>query len=337
MKKMRHGGRRNKVFFLASTAALAVGVAACGSSSSSGATTTSTPSKHFTIAYVPGATGVGFYNSLLAGIKTKAKSLGMSVVYQGAAAFSPSAQIPVVQGVCTNKPSLLILSPTDPVALEPAVQACIAAGIPVITTDTTLSNTSNIVAQITTNNAQGGKLAADFVGKALNGKGEVAVLSLSPTATTQVARVQSFESEIKSAYPNITIVATEYVGQEATSSESAVNALLLAHPNLGAVYGVAEPAAEGAAAALQSAGKTGKVVVVGFDAGASEVKLLQAGQVQALVAQLPTQEGQIAAQDAYDKLTGKTSAIQPTQQLQDVLLTTAESKLPSYAKYFYGT
>src|SRR3984885_5217342 len=87
-----------------------VGAAACSSSSSSsssaGATSSaSTAAKHYTIAYVPGATGVAFYDTLLAGMKAKAASLGMSVIYQGSPNFAPADQTPIVDAVCTKHPN----------------------------------------------------------------------------------------------------------------------------------------------------------------------------------------------------------------------------------------
>ncbi len=335
IKKQNRGARR--MMGLASVAAVGVLAAACGSTSSGSSSTTSTTAAKasYTIAYVPGVTGIAFYDSLAAGMKAEATSLGMKFVYQGAAAFSPSAQTPIVDGVCTQHPSVLVVSPTDPVAMAPAINTCLSAGIPVITTDTTLTDTSQITSQITTDNQEGGKLAADFIGKALGGSGQVAILSISATATTQVARVQGFENEIKAAYPNIQVVTVQYTGQAVADSTTAVNALMLAHPTIKAFFAVSGTGAEGAADAFSANGTTGKVTVVGFDAGPNSVKMLQAGQISALVAQQPSQEGVLAAQYAYDYLTGKKSSIKAQVQLPDVLITTADSKLPSFAKYFY--
>ncbi len=333
-KLMRRAG------VLAPMAALAVLLAACGSSSNSSSTTTTgsatTAAKSsYTIAYVPGATGVAFYTSLSNGMKAEAQALGMKYEYQGAAQFSPSAQTPVVEGVCTQHPSVLVVSPTDPVALAPAINTCLNEGVPVITTDTTLKDASKITSQITTNNLQGGQLAADFIGKQIGGSGEVAVLSLSATASTQVQRVQGFQNELKAKFPNIKLVTVQYVGQAISDSTTATNAIMLAHPNLKAIFSVAETGAEGAEVALQTTAAGRKVINVAFDASPSEVKLLQAGKLSATIAQDPALEGKLAAQYAFDKLTGKTSSIKAQVQLNDVLITSADSNQASFSKYFY--
>ena len=343
--------RTRRLLALAPVVALVTaGAAACSSSSSSSspspasasAAATSTGSasaaasgKHYTIAYVPGATGVAFYDTLVAGMKAKAAALGMSVIYQGSPNFAPASQTPIVDAICTEHPSVLIVSPTDPVAMAPAINTCLNAGIPVITTDTGLTNTSKLTSAITTDNDSGGKDAADFVGKALGGKGEVALLSLSPTATTQVERIQSFEQEIKAAYPGITVLPVQYTAQATSDSETVARSILAAHPGVKAFFGSAEPNAEGTAAALKALGLTGKVINVGFDASPAEVSLLKAGEIQAVVAQPAAEEGADAAQFAYDKITGDTGGITASVQLPDVLITAADASQSAYAKYFY--
>ncbi len=268
-------------------------------------------------------------------MKAKAASLGMSVTYQGSPNFAPTDQTPIVDAMCTKHPSALIVSPTDPVAMAPAIGTCLTAGIPVITVDTGLSNTSQLTSAITTNNTSGGKAAADYIGKALGGKGQVALMSLSPTATTQVQRIQSFENEIRAAYPGITIVPVQYTQQATSSSETTARSILAAHPGVKAFFGSAEPNAEGAAAAIKALGLTGKVLNVGFDAGPTEVSLLKSGGISAVVAQPAAQEGADAAQFAYDKITGDASGITASVQLPDVLITGADASSPAYTKYFY--
>ena len=336
----RPSRRWPRALALAPAAGLALALAACGSSgastsSSSGSPSASSASKHFTIAYVPGATGVSFYDTLVAGMRTEARTLGMSVLYQGSPDFAPSAQTPVVDAVCSRHPSALVVSPTDPKAMAPAIDTCLNAGIPVITVDTQLADPAKLTSQITTDNIQGGKVAAAYIGKELHGTGQIAVLSLSPTATTQVDRVQGLENALKASYPGIKVVTLQYTAQPVTSSQTVVRSILAAHPGIKAIFGAAEPNAEGAAAALAADGMTGKVLVVGFDASPTEVALLKKGQVSALVAQQAGTEGADAAQFAYDKLTGKTSAVQASVQLPDVLLTKSNVSEPSFAKYAY--
>jgi ribose transport system substrate-binding protein len=238
-----------------------------------------------------------------------------------------------VDGVCSKHPSVLVVAPTDPVAMAPAINTCLNEGIPVITVDTQLSNTSRLTAEITTDNTEGGKLAGAYLGKALHSTGQIAELSLSPTATTQVDRLQAVDSVLKSSYPGIKVATLQYTQQATSSSETTVRSILSAHPQVKAIFGVAEPNAEGAISAIAAAGLTGKVLVVGWDASPAEISLLKKGTLAATVAQQAAQEGAMAAQYAYDKLTKKTSAITFHLSLPDVLLTSANVSQDS--KYYY--
>ena len=183
-----------------------IGAAACSSSSSSSSgprrprsrrrqsatvgTGASAAGKHYTIAYVPGATGVAFYDTLVAGMKTKAATLGMSVLYQGSPNFAPAAQTPIVDAVCTEHPNALVVSPTDPVAMAPAIDTCLNAGIPVITVDTGLSNTSKLTSEIThRQRLRAARSRRTTSARRSAARAQVALLSLSPTATTQVERI----------------------------------------------------------------------------------------------------------------------------------------------------
>ena len=242
-------------------------------------------------------------------MQAKAKALGMTVTYQGSPDFAPSAQTPIVDGVCSKHPSVLVVSPTDPVAMAPAINTCLNEGIPVITVDTQLSNTSRLTAEITTDNNSGGKAAGDYVGKALDSTGQVALISLSPTATTQVDRLQALDSVLKSSYPESRWPPCS------TPSRRPPRVRPLCAPSCPRTRrsrrssGLPSRTPRVRSPRSPPLGLAGKVLVVGWDASPAEVALLKKGTLAATVAQQAAQEGAMAAQYAYDKLTKKTSAI----------------------------
>ncbi|MFZ0042540.1 MAG: substrate-binding domain-containing protein [Solirubrobacteraceae bacterium] len=329
---------RHAVRLALGVGALVLALAGCGSSSSSSSSGSPSSSsggsgKHYSVAFIPGATGVAFYESLGAGVQAEAKKLGMSYSTQGAADFTPTAQTPVVSAVCSRSPSLLLIAPTDPVAMRPAIQRCISEGVKVVLVDTGLTNSSGIVSAITSNNLQGGQAAAKVIGTALHGKGQVSLMSLSPTATTQVQRLQGAKQELKASYPGISVVSTQYTQQAPTSSETTARSVLSAHPSIGAFFGAAEPNAEGTAQALVSTGK--KAVNIGYDASPPEVQLLKKGQISALVIQQPALEGNLGVQYGYDALTDKTSQIKKSVLLPNVVVTTQQASSPQWTKYYY--
>ncbi len=317
---------------LLATAALA----GCGGSSStgSGSSTSSSTTGKGLVAFIPGATGVGFYNALEEGAKAEAAKLGDTFLYQGSPDFTPAAQTPVVNAVCAKHPKILLIAPTDPVALRPAIQTCMNAGVKVVTVDTSLTNTAGLVSAITSNNIQGGEAAAGVIAKALKGHGQVAVFSIDGTTTTQVERVQGLKKGL-AHYPGISIVSSQFTGQPETVSETDTKAVMTSHSQVKALFGAAETNAEGAAQALSSLGDTGKLTVVGYDADPSAVSLLKTGAISALVIQQPAREGQLGVEYGNDALTGHTSLVKTTVLLPNILVTKAGAGNPSNVRYYY--
>lgn len=318
------------------TAAASAPSSASSSGAASGATAANAAATGGgTIAFIPGATGVGFYNSLKSGAQAEATKLGYKFLYQGSPNFTPSAQTPIVNAVCTKHPKLLLIAPTDPAALRPAIQTCMNEGVKVVTVDTGLTNTQGIVSAISSNNLQGGAAAADLIGAKLNGKGRVGTLSLSATATTQVQRVKGLTQELAKKYPGISVT-SQYSGQAESTSITQAKAMLSAHPDIKAFFGAGEPNAEGAAQAVASLGKSNQMTIVGYDADPSEVALLKKGSISALVIQQPAQEGKLGVDYGVDALTGKTSQIKKSVLLDNIVVTTAQSNDPNYTKYYYA-
>ena len=316
----------------------AAALAGCGGSSPAGSSSSSGSGSGTTgkglVAFIPGATGVGFYDALEEGAKAEAAKLGYTFLYQGSPDFTPAAQTPVVNAVCTKHPKILLIAPTDPVALRPAIQTCMNAGVKVVTVDTALTNTAGLVSAITSNNIQGGEAAAGVIAKALKDHGQVAVFSIDGTTTTQVERVAGLKKGL-AHYPGISIVSSQFTGQPETVSETDTKAIMTSHPQVKALFGAAETNAEGAAQALSSLGATGKLTVVGYDADPSAVSLLKTGAISALVIQQPAREGQLGVEYGNDARTGRTALIKTAVLLPNILVTTAEAGNPSDARYYY--
>jgi ribose transport system substrate-binding protein len=317
----------------------ALAIAACGSSSSSSSksspsSTKSTSHKSITIALVPGLTTDPFYITMHAGAAAEAKKLGVKLIWQGGTTFSPTTQIPVVNSLLAEHPSALLIAPTDVEALKAPIEKFISAGIPVITVDTTINDTTILTSRITSNNIQGGATAAEAIAKLAHDKGDVAVDNVNPGISTTDARQNGFIQQIKK-YPNMHVVAVEYNNDSATTAESQVRNLLLAHPNLVGVFATNIYGAQGAGQAIAAAGKKGKVFVAAYDAEPATVALLKKGVINVLVVQQPALEGKLGVLYAYDKLTGKTSQIPKSTLVPNVLATTATASDPNVSKYYY--
>lgn len=289
----------------------------------------------YNITLVPGMTTHSAYQTMFCGAKEAAKELGVNVDFQGANAWDPAQQLPVVQSVLATKPDALLLVPSDSSALRPAVDQFLEATIPVITIDTGLENTDGLSAVISSDNVQGGGAAAEALGEAIGGKGTVAIISGVPGATTDIDRVNGFTEVMKEKFPNVVLLEPEYSRSVVATAESQVQALMLAHPDLSGVFGVNGNSATGAANAVVNAGKSSSIKVAGYDAEPATVEQLRAGNISILVVQDFVQEGKLGVEYAYAVLTGDAASIKTPRVLDNIIATTENANDPEISKYFY--
>ncbi len=214
--------------------------------------------KGITIAFIPGIASDPFFKAMETGAREKAKALGVKLMWQGSTSeYSPQAEMPFVDAALTNAIDALILVPTDPDSLQPAVARAESLKIPVITVDTTVTDQSYLTSHITGDNIDGGRKAADTLAKQIGGKGQVFIMSGSPSATTDTLRENGFREEMKK-YPDITIVGREYANSQPATATSAVNTALLKFPDLAGIFaldGTSGAGRRGGAAQLGQGGK----------------------------------------------------------------------------------
>jgi ribose transport system substrate-binding protein len=288
-----------------------------------------------------GAEADPYFIAMNLGAEAAAKSLGVSLIWQGDPSYySPSTQIPIVDQLLAGRPSALIISPTDPSALQPAVNQAIAEGIPVVNVDTHVNDTSKVVSVISGNNVQGGANAADAMAAAMHYKAgqtyQVVVGASSATTTTNTERLAGFKSEVAAKYPGIQIVSEAYSESQAAVANTNVNNWLTKYPNLKGIFAIDGTNATGAAAALQSRGLVGKIALVGYDAYSTNVALLKKDVFAVLIAQQPYLEGELSVDTAVKYLrSGKSLAgIAHVVTLPNIVLTPS-SPASLLTKYTY--
>jgi len=288
---------------VAMIALVAAAVSACGGSSTSGGGGGAATKK---LELIVGTKNDNFYVTMQCGAKQEAARLGAHLTVTGPADFTITEQKPLIDAAVSTKPDALLIAPTDTAALDPDLQQVQSNGTKIVFVDTSSNNAALGITRITSNNAQGGALAADQLAKQIGDKGTVAVISVKKGTSTTDARVQGFEQEMKTNHPNIKVLAPQYDDTDsATVAAGDVQADISAHPDLSGVFAANVVTAQGAATGVKSAGKSGKVKVATFDADPQQMQMLSSGTIQLAIAQAPALEGKDAVDQAMNALTGK--------------------------------
>lgn len=289
------------------TVALAGFTVGCGSSSSSSGSSGGGGGggggKHYNMALVAGVKGDEFYITMNCGAQAEAKKLGVSLNFSGPDQFDPSLQTPVLNAVTARSPDAILIAPTDTQAMQAPIQQA-AQSSKVVLVDTTLKDPSIAQSQVHSDNTKGGVIAGQTLLKLIGNKGKVFVMNVKPGVSTTDQRQQGFQQAVKGA-SGVSYIGAQYDNDDPAMAASIVSAVLQRNPDLAGIFATNLFSAEGAATALQQAGKLGKVKIVGFDAGPKQVADLTKGLVQALVAQEPALIGQDGVQQAYNALAGK--------------------------------
>jgi ribose transport system substrate-binding protein len=218
---------------------------------------------------IVGTKSDNFYVTMECGAEAEAKKLGVSLKVTGPATFSVPQQKPLIDSVQVTKPDALIVAPTDSAALDPDLLKVQKGGTKLIFVDTSTANTS----RISSDNAAGGKLAADTLGKLVGGKGTVAVISVAKGVSTTDARIAGFDAEMAAKFPGIKLLPEQNDDADSVgTATSFIEGDISAHSDLVGAFAANVVTAQGAASGIQHAHKTGKIKLATFDADRSRCR-----------------------------------------------------------------
>jgi ribose transport system substrate-binding protein len=285
-----------------SASGASTGASTSPASTSSGATTSG---KSYNMTFIQGVAGDGFYVTMGCGMQAEAKKLGnVTVNIQGPSQFDSTLQNPIIESVTASHPNAILIAPDDVSASRPPIAQAMAAGIKVVLVDTTLTDPSGAVSQISSDNTAGGADAFAAVKQLVPGGGQVLVVNTKPGISTTDQRTAGFAAAAK-ADSKFSYVGVQYDNDTASLAAQVTLAELQKNPGIVAIFATNLFSAEGAATGIRQAGRSGKVKVIGFDAEPDEITALQQGTVQALIAQSPYVIGTDAVDQAVAALQGK--------------------------------
>lgn len=265
-----------------------------------------------TIALIPGLTADGFYVTMHHGAEAAAKAVGATLLYQGAAEWNVSLQVPILDAIIAKKPAAILIAPNDKQQLIQPLKKAADAGIAVVCVDTFIGNgvfqtgagdADFPICYVASDNVLGGRMAARALAKAIGEKGKVYVSNTKPNISTTDQREEGFKDEIKK-YPGVEVLETQFNDDDANKAAAQFQAVLGRVPDLAGVFGANLFSAGGAANGAKQAGVAGKVKMAGFDAPESIVAQLKDGTFELTIAQHPAEIGYFGFMAAYAYVTG---------------------------------
>lgn len=245
--------------------------------------------------------GNPYWQQLREGAEEAARRLGVTLEYTGPARWNVKEHLRLLDmAVASRVDGILVQGLSE--AFVPYIDKAVSRGIPVITVDT--DTPSRRLAYVGTDNYASGRRAGETLVALTGGQAVVGIITGSLEAANQRERVQGFRDAV-APYPGIRIAGVEVSDISPIGAVAAAQRLLQQHPDITALVGTSAMDGQGAAQAVQTLGRRGKVLVMGYDAVPETVALLRSGDIHATVVQRPRLMGQRAVEMMVDVLAGR--------------------------------
>ncbi len=290
--------------------------------------------KPYKITYIEGVTGNPFYMSVSCGGAEAAKRLGVTFEAQGPQQYTPALQMRVLNAVIAAQPDGIMFTSDDPVALTATLMEAKERGIKILSIDGDVKDLSVAVANIQSDNFDGGSQAGKRLAELVGDKGEVMALMNSPAANVAQQRLQGFQEEI-AKHPGITFLGVQYSNNQTAKAASIITSTVAAHPDLAGVFTITTNNTEGATTGVREAQREGKIKIVGFDTSDPIVEAIRKGIVSADIVQYPYRVGQLGVEMMVDALQGK--PIERQVHTPFVVATPQNIDTPEVQKFIYRT
>jgi ribose transport system substrate-binding protein len=260
------------------------------------------------IAVIVKTTNSTFWQNVNKGADKAIKELkGHTMTFSGPASESAIAdEVNLVENAVNRKVAAIVLAPSDPDALIPAIKKAWEARIPVVLIDSMVSDSGKAYYQsfLATDNRLAGELCAKELIAKVGTTGKVAIMSYVAGAGSEVGRVGGFKQYLQ-AHSKLQIVGPFYSQSQMATALNQTTDVLASNPDLKGIFGANEPTAVGMGRALVQSGKAGKVVAIGFDGNEDLQKFVKDGTLQGIAVQGSYQMGYLGVKTVAEVLAGK--------------------------------
>jgi rhamnose transport system substrate-binding protein len=234
--------------------------------------------KGYKIFLLPKTTTIPVFTQNGIGAKKAAKELGDTLTYNGPTDVSGPKQVPFIDAAARQGYNAIVISTPDANAVAPALKRAQAKGVKVVSFDADTAPDSRTIFVAPSTNSLIGALEVQWAGQLTGYKGEIAILSATPTSPNQNTWIRFMKKELaKPKYKNMKLVKIAYGNDEPTESAKQTQALVQAYPNLKAIIAPTTVGIQAAAQELQQEGKCGKIHLTGLGLPNDMRKYVKAG------------------------------------------------------------
>lgn len=219
-----------------------------------------------------------------------------------------AAQVDAVENFITQQFNVIVLAPADSKAMVTPVKKALEAGIKVINIDVALDEEAKKQAGVDLaffgpDNREGAKLADMALAKELGKGGKVVILEGNPEADNAKERKKGFDDAV--AEGGLTLLDSKTAHWETEEANTLMTNFLTQYQDIQGVMAANDSMALGVVKALDAAGKSGQIKVVGFDNIPAVQPLIKDGKMLATVDQFGAQMAAMGIDYGLKELAGE--------------------------------
>jgi ribose transport system substrate-binding protein len=221
-------------------------------------------------------------------------------------------QITSMEDLITSGVEILILNPLDHKALVPAVNSIAGKGIPVFIVDSQIDTDADYITSVQASNEGNGELIGEWVVHQL-GSTDIRVALISGSQGNPVGRekrlgfVRGFtETQLMTkGSSDLRIVAHGWGNWTHIGGLEAMEDILVAHPNINLLVAENDAMGMGALKAIHESGKSGDILVVGFDGQKEAYELIEKGEFSATALNSPKELARLVVESVVSFKNGE--------------------------------
>jgi len=219
-----------------------------------------------------------------------------------------ASQVDAVENFVTQKYDIIVVAPADSKAMVTPLAKAVKAGVAVINIDVELDKDAKTAAGIDLaffgpDNRSGAKLAGDALAKALGPGGKVVILEGNPEADNGQQRKKGFEDSVSAG--KLQLLDSKTAHWETEEANTLMTNFLTQYHDIQGVMAANDSMALGVVKALDSAGKSGTIKVVGFDNIPAVQPLIKGGKMLATIEQYGAQMAAMGIEYGLRQLAGE--------------------------------
>ena len=266
-----------------------------------------------------------FYSAMMRGIRARAGELGWEVV-SVSSNEDKLKQINGVQDLVARGVKGVLISPIDATGVNAAYDAAAAGKVPIVSVARG-STSPNQTLHVAMDEKQIGRDIAEWTAKSIGGKGKVAML-LGPSGAPTFRNLAEGYTEMMAKYPDIRVVFRNDGPLTRERGLKNTEDVLVANPDLAAIYTANDDVALGATQAVLAANRKGKTLVTGMNGVPPALRSLKEGNLAMTVELNPVLWGRMGVDVLSEYLKG--SKVEPRVFIKHVLIDSGniDQKLP---------